>query len=263
MKVNGVFVMTRRDVELNEYLTEAQSSQSILMVAPTDFSFNIQTSSDNVYMNNITVTAKDVLLEFYELYSKLKNEGINIHLFCHEVYHNTPDAIFPNNWFSTHKLYSRSTICIYPMKAPNRRNEKRKDLIEYLETLYPNVVDLSSFENNNPPKALESTGSLVLDRRNKKAFMAESERSHNDTAREWAKYFQYELISFNSYDESGKPIYHTNVVVSIGTEWVVICLEVIPENQREKVKLAIESLKKKLSTYLKINKKTFVLIFSN
>jgi len=167
--------------------------------------------------------------------------------FSHEAYHDTPDALFPNNWFSTHKINSKSTMCLYPMKALNRRKEKRKDIINYLQNLYPNMINLSIFEENDPPKALESTGSLVLDRIKKIAFMVQSERSHIETATEWSKIFSYELITFDAVDESGKPIYHTNVVLSIGTGWIVVCLEVISdEKQRNLVQSSLESLGKEI-----------------
>jgi len=244
--IHGNYVITRRDIELNDYIHPiSHTTNSILLIAPTYFTYNVQTATDNAYMSDVEFNCKEVLKESYELYSKLKAEGVDIHLFYHEEFHDTPDALFPNNWFSTHRIDGSSLMVLYPMKAENRRKEKRKDIIDNLSNIYPNKLDLSYFEER--AKYLESTGSIVLDRVKKVAYMAISERSHIEVGEEWSKLLNYKLITFHATDSNHKPIYHTNVVISIGTKWIVVCLDVIRDPQEKQMVLnSLSSLEKEI-----------------
>jgi hypothetical protein len=234
--VEGKYVASfRRDVELAEYIGSDFNNQitgSILVVAPTNFEYNLQTAKDNTYMKNEVVILKDILKESYEFYSKLKSEGVDVHVFYHEKYHGTPDALFPNNWFSTHRKNGKPYIVLYPMKAENRRKERREDIINYLKQYYPTVIDLTNFEKEEG-SYLESTGSLMLDRINRVAYVALSERSKLEVARHWAKKLNYSLVTFHANTRQGPPVYHTNVVMAIGEKWVVVCYDVI-KNEKER-----------------------------
>jgi len=129
------------------------------------------------------------------------------------------------------------------MKAVSRRREKRRDLIESLSTLYPFQHDFSYFEESS--KFLESTGSIVLDRVNKVAFMVISERSSLDVVKAWGELLNYHVVAFEASSRNA-PIYHTNIVLSIGCNWVVVCYEVIHPDQREHVKASMEKLGKEI-----------------
>jgi len=235
----------RRDVELAEYIEsdfKTQITGSILVVAPTNFEYNVDAAKDNTYMNKVEMTLKDVLKEYYEFYSKLRGEGVDVHLFDHEKYHGTPDALFPNNWFSTHRKNGKPYLVLYPMKTENRRKERREDIINYLKQYYPTVIDLSKLENE-AGNYLESTGSLILDRINRVAYVALSERSKYEVARTWSKKLNYSLITFHTNTRQGPPVYHTNVVMAIGEKWVVVCFDVVKDEKERKAleKSLIES----------------------
>jgi len=147
-----------------------------------------------------------------------------------------PDDIFPNNWFSTHS--DRDTVVFYPMAMPNRRPERRSDLMEALKQHYLLSLDMTKAEERG--KFLEGTGSMVLDRVNKVVYAVRSKRTHDDLVKEWAKELGYKAIIFDALDPEENSIYHTNVMMWVGTSIAGICLESIPEVQRPRV---IESLK--------------------
>ncbi|CAF4222897.1 unnamed protein product [Rotaria sordida] len=158
-----------------------------------------------------------------------------------------PDAIFPNNWFTTH---SDGTIILYPMLAENRRLERREDLIKKLSQIYhvTAIIDLSIYEQRN--QYLEGTGSLVLDRINKIVYAVRSPRTHEIIIQHFTKLMNYQQppIIFDSVDDKQKPIYHTNVMMAIGTYVAIICLDsIIDKDQRKTiVKLLEQNGKRKI-----------------
>jgi len=223
-----------------------QSSREVLMVAPTAFIFNDQAAQDNTFMNtkagdgSVNVT-EQVLKEFSDLYKVLTEDaGVKVNLFQHSLEHGTPDAVFPNNWFSTHSAseacggVGKSTLVYYPMKCPNRQAERREDIRSILETSgYERIVDLSGHEKNG--KYFEGTGTLVIDRRRGTAFVALSERADKGVAEEWVEKVGYkDLVTFHSVDANGKPVYHTNVMMAVGTSVAVACLESIVDDAERK-----------------------------
>ena len=152
----------------------------------------------------------------------------------------TPDAIFPNNWVSFH---GDGTVVLYPMEAPNRRTERRQDVIDTLVDQHGfqvrKIVDLSQHEEAG--RFLEGTGSLVLDRANRVAYACLSSRTHLDALGDFAQRLDYEVVAFDAVDGNGAPIYHTNVLMNVGEGLAVICDEAIPrDDQREAV---LQSLK--------------------
>ena len=153
----------------------------------------------------------------------------------------TPDAIFPNNWVSFH---ADGTVVLYPMEAPNRRTERRPDIIDLLADEYgfqvTRVLDLSAHEDAG--HYLEGTGSLVLDRVNRIAYACLSTRTHLDALGDFAQKMDYEVVAFDAVDRDGAAIYHTNVLMNVGEELAVICAEAIPrEDQRDAVIASLEA----------------------
>ncbi len=203
------------------------------MVRPFFFRMNEQTSVNNYYQTAVSLDNTEELKikaseEFDRFVTLLAENGVEVLVQSDLGQHDTPDSIFPNNWISTDQ---NGRVFIYPMFAPNRRLEKQLPLNSMLEKVYNRkfeVIDLSYFENEE--KFLEGTGSLVLDHLHKRAYMAKSQRSHLEVFHQWALISGYEMISFESFQTVGEerlPIYHTNVMMSIGTRWAVICAEAI------------------------------------
>ncbi len=182
-----------------------------------------------------------VLSEYAGLYRELADvAGVRVHLFAHDHAHGTPDAVFPNNWFSTHASgeaaggVASDTLVLYPMKCPNRRAERRSDVIDVLRTRnYSRVLDLTAEENLG--KFFEGTGVLVLDRVNGVVFCALSERADAGLAQRWADEMGYkEVVTFHSTDGAGHPVYHTNVMMAIGTDVAVVCAESVDDPAERK-----------------------------
>mmetsp|Transcript_6822 Transcript_6822/g.17149 ORF Transcript_6822/g.17149 Transcript_6822/m.17149 type:complete len:740 (-) Transcript_6822:98-2317(-) len=218
----------------------SQTTNMVLMVAPTSFYQNLQAAQDNFFMASDVRWSKqriqkEALLEYSLLHQQLSAAHVHTILFTHNPYHNTPDAVFPNNWFSTHPAseMGERTLVLYPMKVPNRRLERRPAILNEIEPLYTRLTSITDYELFN--QYLEGTGSFVLDRVHLTAYMAISERSHVSVAKVWAKRFGYQLVAFHSYDENGKPIYHTNVMMAIGSRIAVVCVASIPKEEREHV----------------------------
>ena len=226
----------------------AQSSNRVLMVAPTAFGFNDQAAQDNSFMNKAekpqegSPLTRAVLEEFSGLYRQLTDvAGVQVALFQHHLQHGTPDAVFPNNWFSTHYAgeggsgNAGSTLVLYPMKCPNRAAERRPEIIEAIQKTgqYSRVVDLSGLESSaHGARHFEGTGALVLDRVNGVAYVALSERADVQVAEQWVDALGYkELVTFHSHDKRGKAVYHTNVMMAIGTDVAVVCLESVQDHK--------------------------------
>jgi len=214
-------------------LLSKQSTNVVLMVTPTHFGYNRETK-DNQFCEIVgmheTMVVSEATKEHAGLVRMLREAGVQVHLFGHSP--GTPDAVFPNNWFSTHSVKEgkETLLVLYPMKAPNRRLERSPEKISFLMNRLgcKQVVNLANCEQERTPPFLEGTGSFVLDRSNRIAYLALSERSNKDLAKEWVKRVDYnELITFNTADKQGKPIYHTNVMMSIGTDWAVVCSEAV------------------------------------
>mmetsp|Transcript_1413 Transcript_1413/g.4899 ORF Transcript_1413/g.4899 Transcript_1413/m.4899 type:complete len:565 (+) Transcript_1413:75-1769(+) len=217
----------------------AQSTNEVLMVVPAAFESNTDAAQDNYFMaaakGGLDIAQSTVRHKVLQEYGGLLHElrdvaGVQVRLFAHDERHGTPDAIFPNNWFSTHQ---DGTFCLYPMKVPNRRKERRQDIVDYLLSTgrynLP-IVDLTEAETANHPQYLEGTGSIVIDHVNSIAYLAASERSNVALAQEWAQRLgMRELVYFDATDAKGHPIYHTNVVMAIGSSVAIVCTESVPD----------------------------------
>lgn len=230
-----------------------QTTSHVLMIRPATFRKNEETATNNLYQRELTgLTETEVLdralNEFDGLVEALRTAGATVHVVEADPDVDAPDALFPNNWISLHR---DGRIGLYPMYAPNRRVERREDLIFDLEMRgfeVEEVMDFTEFEEHLV--FLEGTGSLVLDRVNKRAYASLSERTHLDALRAFCEAFDFEGIPFTAFQDSPSgrsPIYHTNVMMSIGKHFAAGCWECIDdEAERKMVKEALQSDGKEL-----------------
>lgn len=211
------------------------------MIRPVGFGFNEQTAGSNAFQNRDAdqqAVHDKALFEFDRFVKTLQNNGVNVTVINDTVQPHTPDSIFPNNWVSFH---NDGSVFLYPMQAENRRLERREDIITDLEDNFKvaHVIDLSRFEADN--RFLEGTGSMVLDRDNKIAYACLSPRTDKEVLNYFCEQAGYQSISFEAIDEKGKAIYHTNVLMCVGSKFAVVCTESIP-NPHERITV-LESLK--------------------
>ncbi len=217
-----------------------QTTNTILMVRPISFRANEQTASNNYYQKTVDGKSPEKLQqlaeqEFDDYVEKLRSIGVNVVIYDSKDNLDTPDAHFPNNWISFHQ---NGTIGLYPMFAPNRRLERREDVLETIEEKgfkIDNVIDYTSAEDAG--FFLEGTGSLILDRVNRKAYCALSARADEELFIEFCEDFEYTPIVFKAYQTVNgqrKEIYHTNVMMCIGETFAVICLDCIDDKKERK-----------------------------
>lgn len=216
------------------------AAKRVLMIEPVAFHSNAETYEDNFFMERNPIHRKEEIqklahAEFLSFKKLLMCNGIEILSFQDIVDNNTPDSIFPNNWFSTHE---DGMFILYPVRFESRRREKRSDIISELRKTYPNLVDLSHYEAKG--KFLEGTGSLVFDRSNKIIYCALSQRSNDDVLKEVEMLLGYRAVRFTAVDFQGQAVYHTNVLLTVGFKWAVLALETV-ENELER-RVLVESL---------------------
>jgi len=210
------------------------------MIRPVNFGFNEQTAGSNAFQVKQGVeneVQEKALTEFNNLVTVLGNNDVDVTVIDDTPEPHTPDSIFPNNWVSFH---SDGNIFLYPMQAENRRLERREDIINQLEDCFKvhHIVDLSRFEHDH--KFLEGTGSMVLDRIGKIAYASLSPRTDRDVLAIFCEQTGYKTVCFDAVDEHGKAIYHTNVLMCVGSKFAVICLDSIA-NPHERI-IVTESL---------------------
>jgi hypothetical protein len=224
---------------------EPQLASAVLMIRPIRFQSNPNTADSNKFQGKTDATPEQQQLaaavQFASLARALSDQGIRVISFDDTPEPHTPDAIFPNNWVSFH---ADGTVVLYPMLAPNRRTERRADIIEALAEKYGfdvrQIVDLSHHEKDE--HYLEGTGSMVLDRSNRIAYACLSPRTHLDALGDFAQRMDYELVAFNAVDRDGAAIYHTNVLMNVGKSLAVICDEAIPDPaQRDAVLKSLQN----------------------
>ena len=222
----------------------------ILMVRPYQFYFNQQTAANNFFQSNVNIENANELAiaEFDAMVEKLRAHQIKVNVVQDTKDPSTPDSIFPNNWVSTHE---GGTLCLYPMFAQNRRAERKSTVIDFLESNYKieNTLDLTDLEKEGI--FLEGTGSMVLDHQNKLAYGCLSERLDKNAFNEWCDKMQFKAIAFKAVDDKAQPIYHTNVMMCMGDQFVVICLESIPNEQEKQI--VLESFKKSNKEVIEIS----------
>jgi hypothetical protein len=223
-------------------VTNAQSAKSVLMVRPCHFYLNPETAADNAFQARVDC-AVDTLSaaarrEFDDAVQTLRGVGVNVHVFEDSPEPKKPDAVFPNNWISTHH---DGRVALFPMYSNLRRRERRRDIVEELRKQYrvTEVIDYSAFEDERC--YLEGTGSLVLDHISKIAYVSLSNRSTAKMIQRFADDFGYEPLAFTSIGLDGQPIYHTNVMMCVGTAFALVGLEVIRDRtERRDVQTRLE-----------------------
>ncbi|MFZ9828496.1 MAG: citrulline utilization hydrolase CtlX [Candidatus Limnocylindrus sp.] len=210
-----------------------QSPHAALMINPLGFNPNPETAVDNAFQDAEIVdateraaVAAEARVEVARIAEGLRGLGVEVLLIDDLPGSDVPDSVFPNNWISTHE---DGRIVLYPMATPSRRRERRADVVEALRARYlvSDVIDLSAMEQD--ALYLEGTGALVLDHVNRVAYVARSGRAHTAAALRWCSAMEYDAEIFDTVDAHGAPIYHTNVVLSIGSEFVTAGLENIPD----------------------------------
>src|SRR5207244_11242613 len=207
-----------------------QSTDSVLMIRRGRFYPNPETAADNAFQRDanrdldaLTLVARN---EFDTAVRTLRTAGVNVHVFEDTAELEKPDAVFPNNWMSTHH---DGRIALFPMYSNLRRRERRQDIVEELRKHYrvTDVIDYSALEDEGC--YLEGTGSLVLDHPNKIAYVSLSNRSNPKVIQRFAEDFSYEPVTFTSIGSNGQPIYHTNVMMCIGTAFAMVGRDMLPD----------------------------------
>ena len=209
-----------------------QTANKLLMVRPAKFAYNEQTERNNYFQTRLPIPNihEKACEEFDNLVAVLRNNKIEVVVVQDTLEPHTPDSIFPNNWFSTHLT---GELILYPMFAQNRRLERKSQVLDTIKEHFRihKVIDLTDWENKN--RFLEGTGSLVLDNNNRVVYACRSERTDDIVFEEFCTKMNFEPQLFNAYDENKEKIYHTNVMLSIGEKYAVICAESIIDNKRK------------------------------
>jgi hypothetical protein len=215
---------------------DRQVTDTVLMVRPVRFGFNAETAASNTFQKRDDATAPDAiqaaaLAEHEGVVMALRRAGVTVELETDTHDPSTPDSLFPNNWFSTHE---DGTLVLYPMATPNRRAERRPDIVDRLLGAhgYRALLDLTRYEIDG--HFLEGTGSLVLDHAHRTAYMCASIRADAAVLEAWSRRMGYErCVTFHATapDAAGveAPVYHTNVVMAVGERSAVVCAEAVQD----------------------------------
>lgn len=219
-----------------------QTTNTVFLVRPASFSYNTQTAASNAFQTIVAQSAIEVqgkaLDEFDAFVTRLKAAGIQVVVFEDTPVPIKPDAVFPNNWISIH---ADGTIVLYPMSTPNRRLERTQLILDWVEAQksFTTIIDYTDYEHEG--RFLEGTGSITFDHENKKGYACLSPRTDQGLFENLMIHLGYQAISFNAVDQNGCAIYHTNVMMSIGDGFSVICLESIPSNEeRQRIFLELQ-----------------------
>ena len=228
-------------------LNVPRTADTVLMVRPYDFGFNEETGQDNEFQKRLDLSDQEVNdranAEFQTMVDRLRAEGITVLVLekPDRPYPKTPDAIFPNNWFSTEH---DGTLITYPMAAMNRRYERRPEDVEKLLKAngyrIRNVIHVGELDETE--RFLEGTGSMIIDHRAEVVYAARSQRCHPEQFDNFIRLRFYEKgIMFDTQSSTGRPIYHTNVIMSIGETYAVVCMDCIAsEEDRQRVRTSLE-----------------------
>jgi len=218
------------------------------MVRPRHFGFNAETAASNRFQRpgGSGETAAQAQAEFDAFAAALAGEGVTVCVAQDSDDPRKPDAVFPNNWVSFH---ADGTVVLYPMQAANRRAERRREVIDSVvrDTGFQvrRTLDFTHYEKSG--RFLEGTGSLVLDHVARVAYASRSPRTDEDVARDWARAMEYELELFEARDSREQPIYHTNVVMSIGARMAVVALDNIAARDRERIAARLSATREVLA----------------
>ncbi|MEB0008595.1 arginine deiminase-related protein [Pseudomonas sp. RTB3] len=213
-----------------------QTTNSVLMIRPARFAFNPDTAINNRFQRapRDPEQAQHKALEEFDGYVEtLRQYGVDVLVVQDTPAPHTPDSIFPNNWWSSH---ADGSLVLYPMEGQNRRLERQKGVLKALDQHYAirETIDFSPLEQQNI--FLEGTGSMVLDREHRISYACHSGRTHADALRQFAERLNYTLCLFHAVDRHQSPIYHSNVMMSVGRHLSVVCLQALP-NLKERTAL--------------------------
>jgi hypothetical protein len=216
-------------------MPDSQCATDVLMIRPVRFIGNPQTSDSNVFQTRAPLSPERAqqlaLAEFEALSAALSDAGVGVHIVEDTIEPHTPDSLFPNNWLS---LHADGTAVLYPMLAPNRRAERREEILERLNARHgfhiSRIIDLTHHEHGG--KFLEGTGSLVLDRTNRVAYACISPRTDLDVLGDFAQQLDYDVVAFEAHDSNRVPIYHTNVLMAVGERFAAVCSASIRADSR-------------------------------
>lgn len=226
----------------------SQSSSRVLMCSPDQFAWSPEAATDNSFMSaaptsDLQSTLQLIQASHTKWVNLLRQHGVMVDVFRGDD-PKAPDAVFPNNWFSTHVTKEgKRCIALFPMAHPSRRRERRDDIIAHLKAMYPDeCLDLTHWEHQG--KYFEGTGSAVVDWLHGIVFVSLSTRAHPEVAQEWVAWLskiherEFQSVFFSS-QHRGAPVYHTNVVMSIGSQYAVCCFDVLHEAHVATVRLAL------------------------
>ena len=210
-----------------------QAPSAVVMVRPHRFKSNPETASDNSFQSTVTADSSDKVAqsaydEVTQAVITLQSHGVRVHLY-EDKGSSTPDSVFPNNWFSTH---SGGHVALFPMYSPNRRQERRSDVIEMLKSNYrvQDVIDYTGLEQDD--LFLEGTGAMVLDHLARVAYTAQSNRANAVALERFCTHFNYEPMVFGTADTAGRAVYHTNVLMCIATEFALVGFDLFTDAAR-------------------------------
>ena len=221
-----------------------QNTHQLLMIRPVNFGFNAETAVNNTFQKDTGNVQQKALREFDAFVEVLRSNKADVTVIEDTPHPSTPDSIFPNNWISFHE---DGRVFLYPMFAHNRRQERKQHVIDEIKNrfLVSEIIDLCKYETGNI--FLEGTGSMVLDRGNKIAYACLSPRTHQKLLDEFCRLTGYSPVTFTATDSKGIDIYHTNVMMCIGKDYAVICLESIrKEEERKKLIASFQRTKKEI-----------------
>jgi hypothetical protein len=226
-----------------------QSTNAVLMIRPNRFYANPETAADNAFQRVAVSGEPEALsaearVEFDRAVATLRDAGVTVHVVEDTPAPDKPDAVFPNNWLSTHH---DGRVVLYPMFSELRRRERRREIIDELRKSYhvTEVIDYSAYETKD--QCLEGTGSLVLDHVHKIVYVSLSQRSHPELVKRFCADFGYEPVTFTATDEKSRPVYHTNVVMCVGTDFALVALEMIADaRERETVRARLSKTGKEI-----------------
>ena len=226
-------------------MNTAQAPHAVVMVRPHRFQPNPQTRADNRFQQSGATCAEvraQARHEFDAAVDRLREAGVTVHVFDEPATPEappTPDAVFPNNWFSTH---ADGRVLLYPMAVPNRRLERRADILAFLGRHYRlrQVLDLSPLERQG--LYLEGTGALVLDHVQRIAYMGRSGRAHEAALWRFCSLMRYRPHAFDTADAQGVPVYHSNVLMHVGTAYAAAGLALLPgDAERRRLRARLQA----------------------
>ena len=223
----------------NQDSRNEHAPRKILMVRPANFGFDTsETAQSNAFQKtthstNIDQIAKQALNEFDEMVSMLKENSVQVVVFEDAVEPKKADAVYPNNWVSA---FPSGTVTVYPMLCASRRLEVRQDIIDYLRQGSKQFIDLTKHVEYG--EFLEGTGSIVFDHHRKIAYACRSPRTSESLFKKFIAEIGYTAVLFNAFDSVGMPIYHTNVIMSVGTNWNIICKESVEDGHERDLLMA-------------------------